>query len=137
MHQLPKYDPPQFNPAMEGNLNDRVKSFFTFWGNLQQYLYNYLNNFRMVLQQQGSVLAPYTPITAAATISPTRHVQTVVGSATISNISVASDFDEVTLLAQTGFTLATGGNIAASATVNPGQAVTLVKDLGTNTWYVG
>jgi len=136
VHQLPKYDPPQFNPQMGGPLNDRVNSFFMFWGNLQQYIYNYLNNFRFTLQS-GGVLAPVSALTAATTITPTQHIQSVTGSTTISNIQASADMLYVTLLAQDGFSLATGTNIAAAKTLTAGQAVTLYKNLSTGLWHVG
>ena len=134
MHQLPKYDPPSFNTAVEGSLNDRVKSFFMFWNNLQQYLYNYLNNLKIVLQSDGN--SPYAALPATATISPTRHVQSVSGNTTITNISVPQDFVYVTLLAPNGFSLSTGGNIAANFTVSAGRAVTLYKNLLDGQWYI-
>jgi hypothetical protein len=133
VHQLPKYDPPQFNPQMEGNLNDRVKSFFMFWGNVQQYLYNYLNNFRFVLQSEST--SPYAAVPAAATIAPSRHIQPVSGTATISTIQAAPDFHQVTLLAVNGFSLATGSNIAAAKTLTAGQAVTLSKNFLDGLFY--
>jgi len=135
VHQLPKYDPPQFNPQMGGPLNDRVNSFFMFWGNLQQYIYNYLNNFRFTLQSESTT--PYTTLASASTITPTRHIQPVSGTATVNNILAAPDFIQVTLLAQNGFSLATGQNIAAAKTLTQGQAVTLYKNLSTGLWHVG
>ena len=121
------YQPPHYLPPA-GPLNDRVKAFGEYWDKFFIYTRNFLNRVDT---------STVTSIASAATIMPTRAIQPVTGTATIDTISVPSDFGGIlTLLSVDGFSLTTGGNIAASKILGVGEAVDLYFNILDSLWYV-
>lgn len=123
----PNYQPPshQYNPTAP--LNERFRFWVEYWDKFFIYTRNFLNRVDPT---------PVEAIAAATTITPLRTVQPVTGSATIDTIDVPTIFGSVvTLLAEAGFNLATGGNIAAAKAVGVGEAVTLYFNVRDNLWY--
>src|SRR5207249_681009 len=107
---LPNYQPPQLRTPT-GPLNQRVKEFAEYWDKFFVYEQNFLNNLI------AGDTAPVAAVPAAATIAPEHVIQPVSGTAAIDTIAVSLAVfgPKLTLLAMNGFTLATGGNIAAAS----------------------
>ena len=122
----PQYLPPYLH-VPSGSLNDRVKAFWEYWDRFYNYTKDYLNRVDPT---------PVTAVAAAASITPLRQVQPISGTANIDTLAVPSIFGDVaTLLAEAGFNLVTGGNIAAAKTLGPGEAVTLYLNVRDGLWY--
>lgn len=102
---------------------------------LRQYVQN-MDTFQSSVVDNLTPLAWTNPIAAAPAIEPVNTLQPVSGSATITTITAAAASKVFTLLAIDGFSLATGGNIAAARTVDPGRAVVLFLNIGGDSkWY--
>lgn len=113
--------------SLPASLNERMKHWFSYWDTYFIYTKNFLNRVDPT---------PVTAVASAATITPLRLVQPISGSATIDTIAVPSDFGfVVTLLSEGGFSLTTGGNIAAARSVTTGNAVTLYFNVRDQLWY--
>ena len=106
---------------------------------LHTYLRQYVQNMDKFQSSVVDNLNPliWTPsIAAAATIVPGNTLQPITGTATIDTISAAKESMRFTLMAVDGFSLTTGGNIAAARTIAAGNAVTLFFNSGGDAlWY--
>lgn len=114
---------------------DGLRAFVTA---LQRYLKQYVQNQDEFNQKISGALSPLNweaPIAAAATIAPLAPLQPISGSAAISQIDAGPGSVRFVLLAEDGFTLATGGNVAHAATINAGAAVALYLNFTDNLWY--
>ena len=74
-------------------------------------------------------------VASAATIEPLAAIQPISGTTTVTTINAGPGATRFTLLAEAGFALATGGNIAAAATVPIGTAVEVYLNHNDNLWY--
>lgn len=89
-------------------------------------------------QHVSRELTPLTwaaPIAAASTIEPTSPLQPITGSTPIQTIGAGAQSSRFILMAEDGFTLITGGNIASAVDVGVGQSVELLLNYTDMLWY--
>lgn len=134
---VPPYSPPAA-PALTGKLAQDFANFRNYIVNqLLPYQFNYHSNhanaFNNGSQGEGS------PLPAGATLYPSAFIHHVSGSATVTTIAVPVNFPfagQLTLIADNGFTIQTGGNIAHSKTLAAGDVATLTYSQQSQTWYL-
>lgn len=97
----------------------------------------YFNHLRENLNQSAITQGPN--IAAAPSITVTKFMHVVTGTATISNIYPPMNFaGQLMLVSQDGFTLSTGGNISMIQPTNflaPGANIMLTYIPSTKLWY--
>jgi hypothetical protein len=134
-YQVAAYNPPPSILAADvrdfRSFRDRVKAIFDVQNNYnQQFFQNLVQAINNNAQNYGANIA------AAATIHPTTFMHLVTGTATITTIVPPAGFNgQLALIAQAGFSTATGGNISRAVTVAAGQFLMLVYLPPTSTWY--
>jgi len=133
-YQVAAYNPPPIalSDARDfRSFRDRVKSTFDAQNTYNQQF------FQNLVQATNNNAQNYGPnIASAATIRPTQFAHIVTGTATISTIVVPAGFNGLlALISQSGFVLATGGNISMAKSPAAGSAVLLVYMPVTQRWY--
>jgi len=133
-YQVAAYNPPPIALADARDFRsfrDRVKSTFDVQNTYNQQF------FQNLVQATNNNAQNYGPnIASAATIHPTQFAHIVTGTATISTIVPPAGFNGLlALISQSGFVLATGGNIAMAKSPAVGSAVLLVYMPVTQRWY--
>ena len=88
-------------------------------------------------QANSQVQGIQAAIASAGTITATPPTQHVTGTVTITTINAPAGFSgPLWLISDNGFTLGTGGNIAAgTAAITAGRSVQLIYDPASAMWY--
>jgi len=138
IHTLAQYSPP-VKPGQTGKFREDLEALADYLiTRLLPYQFNFLQalttTFNTGSQGVGAAIAN------AATITIGAFIHHITGAGAISTIQVPQTISfagMVVLIADNaaGFSLATGGNIAAAKTVAQGFAALCVYDQGTKLWY--
>ncbi len=137
IRQIRSYSPPA-PPRVTG-------SFKQDFDNLRNYLANQLLPYQFNFH--GDHVAAFNngpqgegaPLVAASMLTPSAFIHHVTGSATVTTIAVPPAFPfagQLSLIADAGLTLQTGGNIARSKVLGVGDIATLTYSQQAAKWYL-